>query len=61
MSHMGRDDMLWRPDIYQNVSNDREKTMIKMYSSDDIAWFIILKMFVFFILFFVSKDHDRDN
>lgn len=33
--------MLWRPDICQNVLIDIEKTMLKMYSWDDIAWFII--------------------
>lgn len=33
--------MLWRPDICQNVFVDIEKTMLIMYSWDDIAWFII--------------------
>lgn len=50
--------MLWRPDICQNVFIDIEKTMIKMYSWDDIAWFII---FLILYVYFVSQDHDGDD
>lgn len=34
---------------------DFEKTMIKMYSWDDIAWFII---FLILYVYFISQDHD---
>lgn len=44
-----------RPDICQNVFIDIEKTMIKMYSWDDIAWFII---FLILYVYFISQDHD---
>lgn len=37
----GRRHMLWRPDMCQIVFIDIEKTMIKTYSWDDIAWFIV--------------------
>lgn len=40
LSH-GRRHMLWRPGKCQNAVIDIEKTTIKMYSWDDIAWFII--------------------
>lgn len=49
---------MWRPDICQNVSIDIEKTMIKMYSWDDIAWFII---FLILYVYFISQDHDGDD
>lgn len=42
VSHIGWGHMLWGPDICQNVFIDIEKTMLKLYSWDDIAWFIIL-------------------
>lgn len=55
VSHMRGGIMLWRPDICQNVIIDIGKTMIKMYSWDDIAWFII---FLILYVYFISQVHD---
>lgn len=57
VSHTRRH-MLWRPEICQNVSIDIVKTMIQMYSWDDIAWFII---FIILYVYFISQDHDGDD
>lgn len=43
--------MLWRPDMCQIVFIDIEKTMIKTYSWDDIAWFIIFSDTVYVFYF----------
>lgn len=52
---LGMGYMLARPKKCQNVSIDIEETMIKMYSRDDKAWFII---FLILCMYFTSQDHD---
>lgn len=45
--------------IYARMSLfDIEKTVIKMYQCDNIAWFII---FLILYVSFISQDHDGDD